>query len=95
MTKPRAAVRGMPCFLTKESISSVAAVELCSRNVATKPEAHAVKRFFVLREIQRRRDEPYARVKPRLTIRVPKRRRHTAPAMWRNIRDAVTVLMMP
>ena len=58
MMKAIAAVSGIPCFLTKDSMRSVAAVELCNIAVTPKPEIAAVKRFCVPRETNRRKDEP-------------------------------------
>ena len=89
MTKAMAAVSGMLCFLTNDSMSRAAAVELCNSAVAAKPEIAEVKRFLVPREIHRRRDEPYARVKPILTIRVPHNKRQTEPMICRKMSDAL------
>ena len=58
MIKAMAAVSGMPCFLTKDSMSSVAAVELCNIAVTPKPQNADVKRFCVPRETNRRKEEP-------------------------------------
>ena len=56
--KAIAAVSGIPCFFTKDSMRSVAAVELCKSVVVVKPEMADVKRLLVPREIHRRKEEP-------------------------------------
>ena len=76
-----AAAKGTALFLTNEIRSNAVAVELCTKHVTPTPEPKAMKRFLVPLRTARRSDVPYARVKPSLTLRVPHRRRHTAPAI--------------
>ena len=94
MMTARAALKVMPCFLTKEISSRAVAVELCRRAVVAMPETIAMKRFDVPCAIARRSEVPYARVKPSLTIRVPHKRRQTAAAIWRSVSE-IGAMAMP
>jgi len=58
MTKAIAAPSGMLCFLTKDSMRRVAAVELCNKAVVPKPEMAEATRFLVPRDTKSRREEP-------------------------------------
>jgi hypothetical protein len=85
MTTASAIARGMVFFLTKDMSKSAVAVELWTMAVTPIPDAQATNLFLVPDVMKRRKDVPYARVKPSLTIRVPQRRRQTAPAICSSV----------
>jgi hypothetical protein len=93
MTTANAIANGMAFFLTKDIRSSAVAVELCTMAVTPIPEAQATNLFLVPAVMNLRRDVPYARVKPSFTMRVPQRRRQTAPAMCSSVNETGMIFL--